>query len=101
MVSLTFSSPLPNVLGRTPGLFAFTIHSPPRTGRWPNRVEPVRPSFRGYQHELLLSESSLVVLRHAHSILPSLSPPFLGSNKTWTMAVLSCRVRSWIRCALF
>src|SRR6266446_1660001 len=100
MVSLTLLSSLSNVLGRSSGLFGFAFRRAPRTSRRSNHSEPARSAIRGYPDELLLPESSLVVFRHAHPVLPNFSPAFLGSTKTGTSHVSLNSVCGWLLCAL-
>src|SRR5204862_1693508 len=53
-----------------------------------------------YRDELLLPEPGLVVLRNAHSVLPTLSAAFLGGAKTRTMEFPAGGVRRRIPDAL-
>src|SRR5204862_2666532 len=100
MVSLTVLSSLSNVLGRASGLSGFAFRRAPRTSRRSHHSEPARPALRGYPDELLLLESSLVVFRHAHSVLPAFSFALPGSTKTGTSHVSLNSVCGWLLCAL-
>src|SRR6266487_4606562 len=92
MVSRSIPPPLSDVLGRAFGLPHLAFRRALGTNRQPHRAEPAWSAIREHQHELLLSERSLVVFFHAHPVLSNLSATFLGSEKTRAMDLFANRV---------